>query len=889
MEKFYFLLALVLLGSLSSKAQNSTPNILVIIADQHAGTILNQRGYPDLATPGIDKIANNGIMFTKGYCTYPVCQSSRKSMVTGTMASKVDEETQYISIGTKLKDAGYETAYYGKWHVGGTDIDDDKDWHGFTSYQDSHDDTDISSWSTDFIKQTHSNPFFMITSYQNPHDCCELARNIAGNDESYHDGSVEENQDTTLCPQLPTNFAIPPNEAEGFYGRRDNDPGDEYWNSHPTKLWTNVEWRQYLYGYDRLVEKVDTHIEELYDALDTEGLLENTVIIYLSDHGDGHASHNWNQKKSFYEESVNIPFVVSWKGKTKTGVIDNETLVSSGLDIYPTVLKLAGIAIPETLLGVDLTPAFLLDATDNLEARDYVVSETEQKIYKGHTPGTFIGRMVVTQSMKYILFDRGVNREQLFDIANDPEELNPVTDNPDYADELASCRQMLKDWVVKADDKIDVDAIISEYEANSSIDAIQVNGETLSDFNPDSLNYTLRLKYTDKVEVTATAINSGSSVIITQATNLWGSEAERTVLIEVVSEDKNSTSTYSVVLDVDAYLEPETNAFLDEILINGAALEGFDSDVLYYDITLNYTNEVNIEATPLISDATVTIQNPINAWGDESERLAQITVVSKDGSVTQVYKIQVSVSNVIFRTGFFDEGTDVPEDGWEVKYSMISENVPGPGNHGLYDGPAAYKFVRGQSDKQGYLKTSFYENMDSLSFWMFVDSPDNSAKLEIESKTASNSVSTIGTITGDELLATAWSLFSFAIDKAEATQLIFTPTTPTDGDTRLWIDDLTITGQVPELTITDTTTRVNCTKNTTLSIYPNPVTDFVAIDNYSGVINRISICNLEGQIKIEVQNISNNQPININSLSKGIYLMRVETSSNVSVLKFVKK
>lgn len=127
----------------------------------------------------------------------------------------------------------------------------------------------------DFLSKTHDSPFFLVTSYLNPHDCCELARNISGLGDEYHDGPVEE--------------------------------------------------------------KMDEHILNVVNTLEKQGLLENTIIFYTSDHGDGHASHQWNQKMTFYEESINVPFVISWKGKTKAGLIDSKTLTSSGLDLYPTI------------------------------------------------------------------------------------------------------------------------------------------------------------------------------------------------------------------------------------------------------------------------------------------------------------------------------------------------------------------------------------------------------------------------------------------------------------------------------------------------------------------------------------------------------------------------
>jgi arylsulfatase A-like enzyme len=442
--------------------QDGPPNILVIITDQHSGTVMNQRGYTEISTPGINKIADQGVTFTRSYCTYPVCMSSRRSFMTGMMPSKADPPTDFPSIGNMLAENGYATAYLGKWHVGSTDIEEVSDWHGFQTYRDGEIDSTISRWTRDYLKLEHEKPFFLITSFLNPHNICEFARNMTGlRDHGYDDGPVDEQMDTAYCPPLPNNFSIPENEAEGIATRRNQDPGDEHWGANPHKGWTTSQWRQYMYGYDRFLEKVDARIEEVYDELENQGMLENTIIIYTSDHGDGHASHQWTQKKNFYEEVVNIPFIVSWKGKTKAGIIDEETLVSNGLDLYPTILKMAGIEIPEHLPGENLSASFLSDAGDDSPVkRDYVVTELDQKVYKSNNPGVYDGRMVVTKKFKYFLFDQGFHREQLFDLENDPGELHPVTYDPAYHDDLLACRAMLKEWVTTQNDDFDVDAAI---------------------------------------------------------------------------------------------------------------------------------------------------------------------------------------------------------------------------------------------------------------------------------------------------------------------------------------------------------------------------------------------------------------------------------------------
>ena len=119
--------------------------------------------------------------------------------------------------------------------------------------------------------------------------------------------------------------------------------------------------------------------------------------------------------------------------------LDEQTLSSTGLDIFPTILSFAGVPIPDSLHGLNLTPNVLAGAfAGDTPGRDYVVSEINQAKLKG--------RMVVTQDFKYILFDGGDNPEQLFDLVNDPGELQPVNNDPEYRKQLLSHRNMLVEW-----------------------------------------------------------------------------------------------------------------------------------------------------------------------------------------------------------------------------------------------------------------------------------------------------------------------------------------------------------------------------------------------------------------------------------------------------------
>lgn len=459
----YCVASLLMICSIASLAQK--PNVLLIITDQHAGLITTQSDYPYVKTPGIDKIASYGVAFTRTYTPYPVCVAMRASLMTGIMPHKsVPALTEYTSIGDVAKKGGYTTAYFGKWHVGNSKIKKVADWHGFEEYDGTHQDTKVKNLTIDYLKKEHEEPFFMVTSFLNPHNCCELARSMAGMKQkiNYTDGGVEENMNVDECPPLPANFAIPEGEAEGFYCRRFPDTTNmTQFGKHPVKYWDNDRWRQYMYGYDRLVEKVDAHVLDIMNVLEEEKLLENTMVIYTSDHGDGHASHMWNQKMTFYEESVNVPFVVAWKGQTRAGVIDKKTLINNTLDLYATLSNLFEVESDTDRYGIDLMPSVLKKSKEKAQKRTYVASEINQNTIKDGKKVTFVGRMIVSEDYKYILFDSGENREQFFDIKKDKGEMTNLINNTQYTKQINRHKDMLREWISESNDVFSSESIPS--------------------------------------------------------------------------------------------------------------------------------------------------------------------------------------------------------------------------------------------------------------------------------------------------------------------------------------------------------------------------------------------------------------------------------------------
>jgi arylsulfatase A-like enzyme len=431
----------------------SRPNLLYIMTDQHFAGALGCAGNPHVSTPNIDSLAAQGTMFEMAYCSQPICIPCRASMFTSRMPHEVGVPLNnsamtkpmetWPNLGATLSAAGYDCAYTGKWHI---PIPMDRtDIHGFstidcviTSKSDEKDD-DLPDACRKFLAQPRTQPFFLVASFMNPHDCCQVARGDA-----LPMGAIPDPPPPEECPPLPDNFAIPKNEPEILRHVTHNDPF-----VHPTWNWADGQWRQYLWSYYRLVEKVDHEIGRLLQALRDSGHEDDTVIYFSADHGDGAASHKWNQKQVLYDESARVPCIISWKGVTPPGRIDRKNPVSATLDLFPTLCDYAGIQPPEGLLGKSLRSFAEGRQPDN--RRDYVVTETEFNKWQGKTFG-FTGRMVRTTQYKYIVYSEGNHREQFFDMQTDPGEMHSLTRNPAYRDELNQHRHLLAEWISTTND-----------------------------------------------------------------------------------------------------------------------------------------------------------------------------------------------------------------------------------------------------------------------------------------------------------------------------------------------------------------------------------------------------------------------------------------------------
>jgi choline-sulfatase len=455
--------ALCLLGILPGLAETTAqakPNILVIITDQQHAGMLSCAGNATVKTPMMDSLAATGARFELAYCANPVCVPSRVSMLTGVMPSRIKMEANddmrkskvsadllANAMGQVFLKAGYETVYGGKQHVPMTIKE-----VGFTELTKDAG-PKLADTCAQFLRQKRDKPFLMVASFINPHDICFMALSDAKTPGKINGpkplldaltlptGMSREEFFAKACPPLPANYAIPPGEPEAILAA-----DTRAFRTYARKSWTDEQWRLHRWAYARLTERVDSEIGVVLTALRETGLEANTLVVFVSDHGDMDASHRLEHKSVLYDEATRVPLIVSWKGITKPGLIDREHLVSTGQDLIPTLCDFANVPVPSALKGRSVRAL--------AEGRTPPAWREAQVVENGDS------RMVRSARYKYIIYAAGANREFLVDMKSDPGEMKNLAQEPALSSVLKEHRQLLKTWYQQNNETLDARYIV---------------------------------------------------------------------------------------------------------------------------------------------------------------------------------------------------------------------------------------------------------------------------------------------------------------------------------------------------------------------------------------------------------------------------------------------
>jgi choline-sulfatase len=488
--KRFIVLALIAVTSLTSRGADR-PNILFIITDQQFADAMSCRmGKQFINTPVMDGLAARGALFTRAYSANPLCMPWRNSVFTGRYPHETRvtqnakpagglDTKELVCMGRYFKDAGYDTAYSGKWHLCFNEKDPQA--HGFEIMRGNDaggHDAGVTEGALQFLARQHDKPFLLVASFLNPHNICEWARRLSGRTQALNCGEIGEPPPQDRLPPVPFNLASPKNEPDGMTMMRRGYQVED--GPFPVGKFTPDDWRKHRWGYYRMVELVDKQIGRVVEALRKARLEDNTLVIFTADHGECAGAHGFNQKTVLYEESARVPLIISWKGKTSAATSDK--LINTGIDILPTMMEAAGIAVPTKLPGRSLLPLTL--AKEVPSWRDCVVVENHMAqagVVDGMKP-EMQGRMVRTDNFKYCIFSRGQQRESLVDLQADPGEMNNLAADPKYRKVLLEHRELLAQFGREHNDTLVVELLADDvkpipFTANSAEAATPKKGK----------------------------------------------------------------------------------------------------------------------------------------------------------------------------------------------------------------------------------------------------------------------------------------------------------------------------------------------------------------------------------------------------------------------------
>jgi len=438
------------------------PNIVFIMTDDHAAHAMSCYGSRINRTPHLDRIASGGMRFDNCFCTNSICTPSRATILAGTynhvngvttLATHMDN--RLLTFPKLLRGHGYQTALVGKWHLGqgpaheptGFDF-----WRVLPGQGLYHDpemiDADgrrthrgyvtdlITDMSLEWLRgRDRARPFCLLLHHKAPHRHWEPDEKHA---HMYDDVEIPEPE------TFHDDYANRARAAEAAHMRVDRDMNERDWKTAPPEGLTpeafkSWSYQRYIKDYLRTIASVDDNVGRLLDYLDTEGLSEDTMVVYTSDQGFFLGDHGWFDKRFMYEESLRMPFVVRYPREIAPGSV-NEDIITN-LDFAPTFLDLAEAPIPEAFQGRSFRPLLRGRPPEDWQTAMYYR-------YWMHNDGchnvwAHYGLRTKRYKLIYYYADpleqEGANGPsfepewELFDLEQDPCELCSVYDSPSYA------------------------------------------------------------------------------------------------------------------------------------------------------------------------------------------------------------------------------------------------------------------------------------------------------------------------------------------------------------------------------------------------------------------------------------------------------------------------
>ena len=458
--------ACLIVAALSCRtaAAAQPPNILFVLCDDHRFDCLGAAGHPFLETPHLDALASDGAMLTHAYVTTSLCSPSRASILTGLYAHNHRVVDNYHPVDPNLtffpqllQRSGYETAFIGKWHMGG-DIDDPQrgfdHWVAFrgqgTYWPDGHGTTrevpqttydgfnvngklrvpqkgyitdELTDYAIQWLQQRdQQKPFFMYVSHKAVHADFVPADRHRGRYEHHAlpiSTPTTQEMDAGNLPMWVRNQRNSRHGAEFGYNIADFSPA--------------VYYRRYCES----LLAVDDSVGRLNQFLRQNEMEDNTIVVYMGDNGFQFGDHGLIDKRTAYEASAKVPLIIKAPNKVPAQQIF-DALVGN-IDIAPTLLEAAGASPLAASDGVSFWDALCSGDPSKLNRKNLLYEYYWERNYP-HTPTL---HAIIGGRWKYIRCHGLWDRNELYDLESDPGEMNNLIESPEQADRVANMNSQL--------------------------------------------------------------------------------------------------------------------------------------------------------------------------------------------------------------------------------------------------------------------------------------------------------------------------------------------------------------------------------------------------------------------------------------------------------------
>lgn len=443
----------------SNQQRPARPNIIFILVDDLRWDELSIAGHPFLKTPRIDRIGKEGALFQNAFMTTPLCSPSRASFLTGRYAhthgitDNVDRSVashQLITFPLLLQQAGYATAFIGKWHMGNDDsprpgFDRWVSFKGQGSYvkaeinEDGKDVnpggyiTDIlNEYAVEFIRRRHDKPFLVYLAHKAIHP--EVMQHGDGSinlAEAERFIPAERHRNLFVGKKIPRRPSAmqPPTGKPALERTIDNLP--------PLGAKTATA-DQAVLGRLRSLMAVEEGVGKILKALEETNQLNNTVIVFTSDNGYFYGEHGLSvERRLAYEESIRMPLLMRYPPLVKAGTVRDEFALN--IDLAPTLLELAGVSAP-MVDGRSLVP--LLNGAGRDWRRSFLIEYYSDKVFPRVKQMGY--KAVRTERWKYIHYYELDGMDELYDLTADPYEMKNIINQPEAVSTFEAMKRELE-------------------------------------------------------------------------------------------------------------------------------------------------------------------------------------------------------------------------------------------------------------------------------------------------------------------------------------------------------------------------------------------------------------------------------------------------------------